>query len=377
MELVTYLHVGEALDDQSLIDDLIIISLHLPVIIYHITFCSQYSIGSQMRRNQSLSDLIAQNEQLNIDKTKAIGSGTYGVVYKATYKGRDVAAKQLKTLDASAHNPAENLMRELRIMASVNHPATLGLVAFQLAGDAEDKEESPMKPLILTPLMTNGTLEEVQKKEFQGKAPPQWNATAKSKVVFGVAVGMAYLHSIKIVHRDLKPQNVFLNENFEPVIADFGLSRLYALDMTTCLGTPLYMAPELWSVDGYSGAVDVYAYAILLYTLFSNTFLWDDGRKPQSDLHHMMRIRDGIRLQRQPEIPDFYWELIQRCWSGVPDDRPEFCEIIAWLQKDREKYAFPGTDMRQLEEYEKRVLQGVELVNRTKPPKIEIPDFEF
>ena len=223
--------------------------------------------------------------------------------------------------------------------------------------------------------MTNGALDEMLKKEFNKQAPPQWNATAKSKVVFGIAVGMAYLHSLGIVHRDLKPANVLLNENFEPVVADFGLSRLCNMSMTGDRGSPLFMAPELLDSPRYDGAVDVFAYAVLLYQLFSDNLMFDDGRRPESPCQVVFKTQAGFRLQRQPEIPDFYWDLITSAWKGVPGARPEFCEIIGLLQREREKYAFPGTDMSQLEEYEKRMLQGVELVNRTKPKTPVIPDF--
>ena len=327
-----------------------------------------------MRRNQSLSDLTINKEELKIDK-KEIGRGSYGTVYKATYKGRVVAAKQMIPKGSST------LMRELSIMAAVNHPATLGLVGFQLAGgnaseDGEDPLRLAMGPMILTPLMTNGALDEMLKMEFNKQARPEWNATAKSKVVFGIAVGMAYLHSLGIVHRDLKPANVLLNENFEPVVADFGLSRLCDIEMTGALGSPLFMAPELLDEHPrYDGAVDVFAYAVLLYQLFSDNLVFDDGRRPKNNYQVWEKTKNGFRLQRQPEIPDFYWDRITSAWEGVPEARPEFCEIIELLQREREKYAFPGTDMSQLEEYEKRMLQGVELVNRTKPKTPVIPDF--
>jgi serine/threonine protein kinase len=45
-------------------------------------------------------------------------------------------------------------------------------------------------------------------------------ATKKSTIIFGIASGMAHLHSRGIVHCDLKPTTVLLNDQFEPVIGD-------------------------------------------------------------------------------------------------------------------------------------------------------------
>ena len=60
------------------------------------------------------------------------------------------------------------------------------------------------------------------------------NAIAKSNlttfnkyiILYGIAEGMKYLHSIGIIHRDLKPSNILLDENFYPKICDYGTSKL-------------------------------------------------------------------------------------------------------------------------------------------------------
>ena len=74
--------------------------------------------------------------------------------------------------------------------------------------------------------MPNGTVADLLKKEREGNPDPRWDATKKSICVFGVAAAMAYVHSKGILHRDLKTANVFVNDQFEPVIGDFGLARM-------------------------------------------------------------------------------------------------------------------------------------------------------
>jgi serine/threonine protein kinase len=134
------------------------------------------------------------------------------------------------------------------------------------------------------------------------------------------------------MHRDLKPENVFLDGNFEPVIADFGRSRACVEgDFTRTMaerGSPLYAAPELFldePDDGtvaYSFPVDVYSYAMLLYMMFSPepTPKFANGRMVRTPQMVMNGVANGLR---------FYWDLIQRCWAQVWSDRPTFPEIVS------------------------------------------------
>jgi serine/threonine protein kinase len=92
-----------------------------------------------------------------------------------------------------------------------------------------------------------------------------------------VLEGVAYLHSKGIVHRDLKLENILLaDDTSKPVIkiADFGLSKIFSpqTTLTTLCGSPLYMAPELLTVDqkgDYSPAVDVWSVGVVLFILLA------------------------------------------------------------------------------------------------------------
>ena len=71
----------------------------------------------------------------------------------------------------------------------------------------------------------------------------------------------------------------------------------------------------------------------------------------------MMKIGRNYRPKRPENIPDHYWDLIQKCWQQNPDDRPTFEEIVNILKDD--KYALEEfgvkTDLEQLHEYQKRI----------------------
>jgi serine/threonine protein kinase len=220
--------------------------------------------------------------------------------------------------------------------------------------------------MVVTELMPNGSLSDVLDKWLSGNPPPGFGPTELSKCIFGVAVTMAQVHTKGAIHRDLKPGNVFLDEAFEPRIADFGLARLVedSINMTMAVGCPLYMAPELYAgSEGYGLPVDVYAYGVLLYQVFTKELQLDEPPpgKPsgkssgQASTVMVPRIVKGARLRRHPNIPDMFWELITQCWSQNPRDRPSFSEIVDQMRGGA--FVIRGTDMERYREYQERIMK--------------------
>merc|ERR1712224_14756 len=84
--------------------------------------------------------------------------------------------------------------------------------------------------------------------------------------------GILYLHDKHIVHRDLKASNVFLKKCWcHCLIGDFGISKVMGTTAlsNTIVGTPSYMAPEMWDHEEYGVAVDLWALGVILYELIA------------------------------------------------------------------------------------------------------------
>jgi serine/threonine protein kinase len=282
-----------------------------------------------------------------------IGRGQFGRVFAAirAERPRKLAVKVIpideRPLPGDQQHDSQVLMRELQILAAMKHPATLSLVGFRLPAPPDNE-------LIVVTRRMPHTLS----KALEGKVP-NFTPTKKSIAVFGIAAAMDYLHLQGIMHRDLKPDNVFLDKRLEPVVGDFGTARSVNRSkegVMTMTGTPLYMAPECVSEEMYDNKVDVYSYAVLLYRFFSSSESLDDGTRATNYRKFLTKIADGARLGRQPEIPEFYWQLITSCWSQAPSARPTFSAIVGRLRNSRDLYALPKTDIAQLVEYENRIL---------------------
>ena len=102
----------------------------------------------------------------------------------------------------------------------------------------------------------------------------------RREIVRQVATVLDAAHAAGIVHRDIKPDNIYIVPDAELAggerarVLDFGIAKLAGGDGTamtvagTMMGTPAYMAPELWTDAGSaSGATDVYALGCVLYEL--------------------------------------------------------------------------------------------------------------
>jgi FtsZ-binding cell division protein ZapB len=284
------------------------------------------------------------------ETVRMIGKGTTAVVDLVRDKsGREYAIKFLK-VSLTDRQQQQYFIREIEIMAQANHPALLRLVGCALPNPQDESAA------IVMDYMPRGSLFEVLELEKVGQAPRDWNMTRKLIVILGLAGGMRYLHARSIIHRDLKSENVLFDDSLGPHIADFGLSRIITRDdpkglkMTRKIGTPIYMAPELFQGQTYDQKVDVYAFAILTYEILSSMLPFADIPNPVA---LGVRVAGGVRPPIPPRVPEPWARLIRRCWAPVPSARPEFDEIVDVLWSD--DLLMPDCDREVVKEYRAKV----------------------
>ena len=194
--------------------------------------------------------------------------------------------------------------------------------------------------------------------DSSGAQNEKMNPTIRIKIIFGVAATMKQLHKRNIIHRNLKLSKVLLDDNLEPKLINFQFSKVLTDDaeLENDLGTINHMAPELFIGEGYSFPIDVYAFAIILYSLFIPFKIFKSFFTGNMFIV-ANKIIQGMRPCRTQFIPDPYWDLIQQCWDSNPEARPTF-EQITEILKD-EKFALEEfgmkTDLNQLHEYQRSV----------------------
>lgn len=82
---------------------------------------------------------------------------------------------------------------------------------------------------------------------------------------------MKKLHDMKIIHRDIKSANLFLSENQHEVkLGDLGVAKIAKNDLArTQIGTPYYLAPEIWNNKVYNYKCDIFSLGVVMYELIA------------------------------------------------------------------------------------------------------------
>ncbi|XP_016421700.1 dual serine/threonine and tyrosine protein kinase-like [Sinocyclocheilus rhinocerous] len=142
------------------------------------------------------------------------------------------------------------------------------------------------------------------------------------QIALDVVEGIRFLHSQGLLHRDIKLKNVLLDKQNRAKITDLGFCKPEAMMSGSIVGTPIHMAPELFT-GKYDNSVDVYAFGILFWYLCSGSVKLPEAFEKCSSKDQLWtNVKKGSRPERLPTFDEECWQLMEACWNGDPSQRP-------------------------------------------------------
>lgn len=281
--------------------------------------------------------------------SEKIGEGGFSSVFwGALPDSTPVAVKKL----ANQNQSNKQFLAEIRTIGTIQHVNVVRLRGFSA-------EES--KRFLVYDYLTNGSL---AAHLFQkGSNTLDWKT--RYNIAIGIAKGLEYLHERcrdRIIHCDIKPENILLDSELAPQIADFGLAKLVGRDasqvITTMRGTRGYLAPEWISGGAITSKVDVFSYGKMLFEIIS-------GKRNTEELNSDMRDYLPLQVANSIAKGEEVLPLVDRRLKGLVEmeELCRACKVACWCIQDSEE---DRPTMSQVVQ----ILEGVMAVEKPPIPRI-------
>jgi len=249
-----------------------------------------------------------------------IGSGGTAQIYRAYQPSvkRDVVVKVLSPSFQDDPNFVKRFAQEVDVIAHLQHPQIIPIYDF---GDQDGDV------FIVMAYMRGGTLAD-RIDQSQGGLPDDETI----RLFDLIAKGLGYAHAKGIVHRDLKPNNILMDEDGNPYLADFGLAKFtegkIELTNTLMTGTAAYMAPEIAREGKSTKRADIYALGIILFEMLTGKLPYE-GKTPYKVLSaHVNQPIPRIKDLRS-DLTDAVQKVIDTAIAKEPAHRYATAEAMA------------------------------------------------
>ncbi|XP_061952356.1 MDIS1-interacting receptor like kinase 2-like [Populus nigra] len=283
-------------------------------------------------------DIIEATEEF--DSKYCIGTGGYGVVYKAVLPSEQVlAVKKFHQTPEVEMSSLKAFRSEIDVLMGIRHRNIVKLYGF-----CSHAKHS----FLVYEFVERGSLRKVLNDEEQaGKM--DWHK--RMNLIKGVANALSYMHhdcSPPIIHRDISSNNVLLDSEYEAHVSDFGTARLLMPDSsnwTSFAGTFGYTAPELAYTMKVDEKCDVYSFGVLTLEVmmgkhpgdFISSLMLSASTSSSSPIGHNTVLKDVLDQRLPPPENDLadgvahVAKLAFACLQTDPHYRPTMRQVSTEL----------------------------------------------
>lgn len=241
-----------------------------------------------------------------------IGRGGFAIVHHArdTQLGRDVALKELRPVLLNDDGWVQRFRREAQAIARLDHPRIVPIY---------DVFEADQRLFLVMRLVNGPGLDQL----ISSRAQVPWAEALE--IVSAIAEGLDYAHSRNILHRDLKPANILIDIDRGPMLTDFGLAKLIGDNSAslsasgTVVGTPHYIAPEVWEGKGSTPQADIYALGCVLFEMLTGGKLFAGETSPVVMLAHFQP--HNLPAEWPQGVPPGVTDVLEKALAKDPTDR--------------------------------------------------------
>lgn len=275
-----------------------------------VLFCQNCIYKDQHQKHMSKIQVLSPSILKNYHLLSCLGSGTFGVVYKAfsPEKKAVFALKEMRFGEDDDRNDVEFFElqkrladKEWELASMLNHPNIIKTYS----RDFIAKENLYVILMELADCSLNdvlGQLAKQREKAFQ--------------YFKQICEGLFHLHiDNNIIHRDLKPENILLVNDLVK-ICDFGESKqmmnhFLSLSRPEGFGTPMYDSPEVLNLKKYSNKTDIWALGIIFHQMLTNNVHPFDPESKKKYFAFQRSIKN-YEISISPSIKeDFYLQILQ------------------------------------------------------------------
>ncbi len=274
--------------------------------------------------------------------TDVIGEGAFGKVYKIERKEFDntyeAALKHIRIPQSQAevksvladgmsresaeryfYTVVKSIISEFVLMSKLK--GNSNIVSYEDHDVVKDKNEIGWDIFIRMELLT-GLIDYIQENDISKRQI--------IKLGIDICRALEICQKHNIIHRDIKPENIFVSENGDFKLGDFGIARQVEKTVAglSKKGTFTYIAPEVYKGEAYGSTVDIYSLGIVMYRLLNNNRVPFMPPYPQpitySDREKALVKRiSGMPIERPVNADGRLAEIVLKACSYNPKERYE------------------------------------------------------